>query len=113
MNLQFNLDKDLGYSPISPEVISISSETGEEFTVEPSNTAQLNKKFRINTIESNIMTAFVGSATASVFPPSNKSGQEESIDTSGTRIESEIMALIEEIPFSSPASTLSFIHSEF
>ena len=96
MNLQFNLDKDIGDSPISPEVINISSEAGEEFTVEPSNTAQLKEKFRINTIESNIMTAFVGSATASLFPPSNKAGQQESIDTSGTRIETGIMELIEE-----------------
>ena len=112
-SLQFNLDEDLGYSPISPDVINISSESGEEFIVEPGNIAQLDEKFRVNTMGSNIMTAFVGSATASLFPPSNHVGQQESIDTVGTHIEREIMELIEEGPSSSPASPLSFIDSEF
>ena len=67
--LQFNLDEDLDYSPILPEEIDISSESGEEITVEPGNSAQLNEKLSINTMGSNIMTAFVGSATASLFPP--------------------------------------------
>ena len=111
--LQFNLDEDLGYSPISPEVIDMSSESGEEFTVEPGKTAQLNEKFRIYTMGSNIMTAFVGSAMASLFPTSNNAGQQETIDTAGTRIERKIMKLIEENLFPSPASTLSFIDSEF
>ena len=62
---------------------------------------------------SNIMTSFVGSATASLFPPSINASQQETIDTAGTRIEREIMELIEENFFSSPASTLSFIVSAF
>ena len=98
-SLQFNLDEDLGYSPISPDVIDISSESGEEFIVEPGNIAQLDEKFRVNTMGSNIMTAFVGSATASLFPPSNYVGQQGSINTAGTHIEREIMELIEEGPF--------------
>ena len=58
--LQFNIDEDLGYSPISPDVIDISSESGEESIVEPGNIAQLYEKFRIFTLGSNIMTAFAG-----------------------------------------------------
>ena len=72
--LQFNLGEDLGYLPMSPDVIDISSESGEEFTVEPGNTAQQSEKIMINTMGSNIMTSFVGSATASLFTSSNSAG---------------------------------------
>ena len=111
--LQFNLGEDLGYSPISPDVIDISSESGEEFTVEPGNTAQLDEKFRIDTRGSNIMTAFMGSATASLFPPSISVSYQETIDTAGSYIEREIMELLEENPLSSPVSIQSFVDSEF
>ena len=83
---QFNITEDLGYSPISPDVIDISNESGEEFVVEPGNTAQINERFRINTMGSNIMVAFVGSATAALFPPSNSIGRQGTIDTAGTTI---------------------------
>ena len=111
--LQFSLDEDLGYLPISPDVIDISSESGEEFTVEPGNTAQLDEKFRIDTRGSNIMTAFMGSATASLFPPSISVDYQETIDTAGSYIEREIMELLEENPLSSPVSIQSFVDSEF
>ena len=71
---QFNITEDLGYSPISPDVIDISSESGEEFIGEPSNIAQIDERFRINTIGSNIMAAFVGSVTAVLFPHSTDKG---------------------------------------
>ena len=63
-----NITEDLCYSPNSPDVIDISSESGEEFVVESGKIAQINERFRINTMGSNIMVAFVGSATAALFP---------------------------------------------
>ena len=110
---QSNITEDLGYSPISPDVIDKSSESGEEFVVEPGNIAQLNERFRINTMGSNIMAAFVGSATAALFPPSNSVDRQGTIDIAGTTIEREIMELIEESPLSPSSSSLSFIDSEF
>ena len=110
---QSNITEDLGYSPISPDVIDISSESGEEFVVELGNIAQLNERFRINTMGSNIMAAFVGSTTAALFPPSNSVDRQGTIDIAGTTIEREIMELIEESPLSPSSSSLSFIDSEF
>ena len=92
--MQFNIDEDLGYSPISPDVIDISSESGEEFIEEPGNTTQLDERFRIITMGSNIMSAFVGSATAALFPSTNLAGQQGFTDTASTRIERDIMELI-------------------
>ena len=40
-SLQFNLDEDSLYWPISPDVIDISSNSVEEFLVEPGNVPQL------------------------------------------------------------------------
>ena len=110
---QFNITKDLGYSPISPDVIDISSESGEEFVMEPGKIAQINERFRIKTMGSDIMACFVGSATAALFPPSNSIDRQGTIDTTGTTIEREIMELIEESPLSPSTSSLSFIDSEF
>ena len=103
---QLNITEDLGYSPISSDVIDISSESGEEFVVEPGNIIQINERFRINTMGSNIMTAFVGSATAALFPPSNSVDRQGTIDTAGTTIEREIMELIEESPLLPSTSSL-------
>ena len=99
--------------PISPDVIDISSESGEEFVVEPGKTAQINERFRIKTMGSNIMAAFVGSATAASFPPSNSIDRQGTIDTAGTTIKREIMELIEESPLSPSTSSLSFMDSQF
>ena len=97
---QSNITEDLGYSPISPDVIDISSESGEEFIVEPGNIAQIDERFRINTMGSNIMAAFVGSATTVLFPHSNPIDRQGTIDTTGTNIGREIMELIGESPLS-------------
>ena len=40
---QFNINEGLGYSPISLDVIDISSESGEAFTVEAGNDALIEK----------------------------------------------------------------------
>ena len=110
---QFNITKDLDYSPISPDVIDISSESGEEFVVEPGKIAKINERFRIKTMGSDIMAAFVGSATAALFSPLNSIDRQGTIGTAGTTIEKEIIDLIEESPLSPSTSSLSFIDSEF
>ena len=109
----FNITENLSYSPISPEVVDISSESGEEFIVEPGNIAQIDERFGINTMGSNMMFAFVGSAAAVLFPQPNPINRQETVDTAGSSIEREIMELIEETPLSPSASPLSFIDSEF
>ena len=111
--LQFTIDEDLSYSPISPDVIDITSESGEEFIVELGDTTQLDERFRINPMGSNIKAAFVGSATAALFPSTYLADQQGVIDTACTRIERDIMELIGENPFSPSTSPLSFIDSEF
>ena len=110
---QSNITENRAYSPISPDVIDISSESGEEFVVEPGKIAQINERFRINTMGSNIMAAFGGSATAALFPPASSVDRQGIIYTAGTTIEREIMELIEESPLSPSTSSLSFIDSEF
>ena len=110
---QFNITEELQYSPISPDVIDISSESGEEFIVEPGNIAQIDERFRVNTMGSNIMSAFVGSAAAVLIPLSSTIDRQGTIDTAGTNIEREIMKLIKESPRSPSASPPSFVDSEF
>ena len=112
-NLQFAIEEDTLYSPLSPDVIEISSISDNEFLVEPGNVPQLLDRFRANTVDRNPMTAFVGSAAALLFPSGgNGVPPQDTIDVRGTRIERELMDLIEgDLP--STASFLpSFIDSE-
>ena len=113
-SLQFNLEEDSLYSPISPDVIDISSNSGDEFLVEPGNVPQLEERFRVNQTTHDVMTTFMGAATAKLFPSGNDPILQGSvIDTTGTGIEQELMELIEESRVISPASLISFIDSEF
>ena len=66
--LQFNTDEDDLYSPISIDVVDISSESEEAFSIQPGDCVQLEERFRINPAGSNLMSAFVGAATATLFP---------------------------------------------
>ena len=113
-NLQFVLEEDSLYSPISPDVIDISSNTGDEFLVEHGIVTQLEERFRINQTTQDAMTTFMGAATAMLFPSSNDPIlQGNVIDTIGTGIEQEVIELIEESRVVSPVSLTSFVDSEF
>ena len=113
-NLQFVLEEDSLYSPISLDVIDISSNSGDEFLVERGNVTQLDERFRVNQITQDAMTTFMGAATAMFFPSSNDPIlQGNVIDTTGTGIEQELMELIEESRIVSPVSLTSFVDSEF
>ena len=113
-SLQFNLKEDSLYSPISPGVIDISSNSGDEFLVEPGNVPQLEERSRINHTAHDAMTTFMGAATAMLFPANDDTiSQVGVMDTTGTGIEQELMELIEESRVISSASPTSFIDSEF
>ena len=113
-NLQIVLEEDSLYCPISPDVIDISSNSGDEFLIEPGNVTQLEERFRINQTTQDAMTTFMGAATAMLFPSSNDPIlQSNVIDTTGTGIEQELMELIEESRVVSPDSLTSFVDSEF
>ena len=113
-SLQFVLEVDSPFSPISPDTIDISSNSGDEFLVEPGNVPQLEERFRVNRTTHDLMTTFMGAATAMLFPSNNDPIlQSNVIDTAGPGIEQELMELIEESRVISPASLRSFVGSEF
>ena len=107
------MEEDTLYSPLSPDVIDISSISDNEFIVEPGNVPQLLDRFRVNTTEEDPMTAFMGSTAALLFPSGgNEVHTQDTIDVRGTRIERELMESVEEdLPFT-PSSLPSFIDSE-
>ena len=110
INLQFAMEEDTLYSP---DVIDISSNSDNEFLVEPGNVPQLLDRFRENTTEGDPMTAFVGSAAALLFPSGgNTVPTQDTIDVRGTRIERELMDIVGGDLPSTPSSLLSFIDSE-
>ena len=87
-NLQFAMEDDTLYSPLSPDVIDISSNSDNEFLVEQGNVPQLLDRVRANTTQGNPMTAFVGSAAALLFPSGgNGVPPQDAIEVRGTRIE--------------------------
>ena len=93
--LQFEIDEDCLYSPLSPDVVNIFSGSEDVFTVEPGNVVQLQEKFRINSVDSNLMTAFVGSSIATLYTEDCKNEASDNIiDTSGTMMERELMNLV-------------------
>ena len=112
--LQFGIDEDSLYSPKSPDVVDISSDTEDEFSIAPGDIAQLNERFRVDTAGSNLMSAFMGAATATLYPDTEiSSGHESTTITSGTQLERELMDLIG-APQNEPTdSPCSFIDSEF
>ena len=112
--LQFNVDEDCLYSPISPDVVDISSGSEDAFSLAPGDFAQLEDRFRINTTGSNLMSAFVGAATASLYPEAEASlDQNSETITSGTQLERELMELIGVPQNDATDSPSSFIDSEF
>ena len=113
-NLQFNFGEDSLYSLPSPDVVVISSDSEIGFLVEPGNVLQIEERFRDDPTGQDVMTAFKGPAAALLFVSNSDSvPQPDTIDTSGTRIEQELMELVVENQLSSPNSRSSFIGSEF
>ena len=101
--IQFKMDEDRS-TPSPIELIDISSDSNEQFTVD---TADVMERFRIGgPPTTNLMTAFMGAATASLYPE-NGSPQEDDpmqIDTRGSSIETELYSLMGELPNLSPIS---------
>ena len=98
----------------SPSVIDVSSESGEEFMVEPGNVQALDERFRVGGPSSDAMSAFVGAAAATLFPSFSIPYQtEEVIDTDGSQIERQLMELVEEHSSNGSVSPPSFIDTEF
>ena len=101
--MQFNIDEMFGNINSSPSVIDVSSESGEEFTVEPGNVHALDERFRVGGPDSDAMSAFVGAAAATLFPSSSVPFQtEEVVDTIGSQIERQLMEMIDEHPCQVP-----------
>ena len=66
--MQFNLEEDTLYSPLSPDVIEIQGNSENEVLAEPGNVSQMEETFRNNLATQDAMTTFVVSATAMLFP---------------------------------------------
>ena len=112
--LQFNFDEDSLYSPLSPEVIDISSEAEEVFSIAPGNVSQLGENFRVNPVGSNLMSAFVGSSLATLFPsPTVPAERNETASVEGTQIERDLIELMDDVQDDTTYSPSSFIDSEF
>ena len=112
--LQFNIDEDCLYSPISPDVMDISSESEDAFSIPPGDTTQLEGRFRITPSGSNLMSAFVGATTATLFPNTSVTLEQEVVtNASGTQLEIDLTGLIGDSQSEQVASPNSFIDSEF
>ena len=93
--LQFNVDEDCLYSPVSPDKVDISSESEDVFSITPGDTTQLEERFRINPAGSNLKSGFVGATTATRFPDTNASLEQDAVTiASGTQLERDLMELI-------------------
>ena len=113
-NLQFNIDEDPLDTPISPEVVDISSRSEDGFLVEPGNTFKIDEKFRNNPTGTDMMSAFMGTTSASLFPETSDTATKvEAMDTAGTHLEKELMELVEHTQGTQLFSPSSFMDSEF
>ena len=87
---QFNIDENCLYSPLLPDVVDILSDSGDVFTVEHEIITQLEVKFRVNTSGSNLMSAFVGSSKATLFPQNGDNGAvNKEIDTAENQLKKD------------------------
>ena len=110
---QFNLEG----SPLMPleslRVIDVSGDSGEEFLVQRGDIPNLEEKFRVGGPGTDIMSAVMGAASATLFPSRSKEPDPyEIIDTAGTNIERQLMKIIVEYSFGRESSTASFIVTE-
>ena len=112
--MQFNIDEILGNFKSSPSTIDVSSESGEELTVEPGNFQALDERFRVVRPDSDVMSAFVEAAAATLFPSSSDPFQtEEVVDTGGSQIETQLMEMVDEHQSHRSSLPTSFIDNEF
>ena len=112
-NLQFNIEEELMLPSLSPAVIDVSSDSGDEFIVQPGDLPEIEDRFRPGGPRSDVMTAFMGAATASLFPtPTRRSAEDEIRDISGTRIERQLVDLMEEDQHDYESPPTSFIDTE-
>ena len=112
--MQFNIDEMLDNFNSSPSIIDVSSESGEEFMAEPRDVQALDERFRVGGPTTDAMSAFVGAAAATLFPSSSVPYQsEEVIDSTGSKIERQLMELVEEQQSNDSISPPSVIDTEF
>ena len=112
-NLQFTLEDSRLMSIQSPSITDVSSDSGDEFVVQPSNLPDIEDRFRVGGPRSGMMTAFVGAASATMFTSEPEDPVvTEIIDTAGTQIERQLMDVFEEHHFSRESSSTSFVNTE-
>ena len=112
--MQFDTDEMLDSFNSPPSIIDVSSESGEEFTVEPGDVQALDERFRVGGSTTDVMSAFVGAAAATLVPSSAVPYQtEEFIDITGSQIERHLVELVEEHQSNDSVSPPSFIDTEF
>ena len=112
-NLQLNLEDSPLLSIQSPSIIDVSSDSGEEFIVQPSSLPNIEERFRVGGPRSDMMTAFLGATSATLFASEPEDPVvTEIIDTAGTPIERQMVDIFEEHPFSRESSPSSFIDTE-
>ena len=112
-NLQFNLEDSPLLSIQSLSIIDVSSDSGEAFVVQSSSLPDIEERFRVSGPRSDMMTAFVGATSATLFASEPEDPVvTEIIDTAGTQIERQMMDIIEEHQFSRESSSTSFIDTE-
>ena len=112
-NLQFNPEEELVLLFLSPAIIDVSGDSGDEFIFHPGDVLELEDRFWPGDPQSDVMTAFMGAATASLFPTSTrKSREDEEIDIPGTRIERRLVDLMEVYQHIYESPSTSFIDTE-
>ena len=95
-------------------MVDISSGSEGDFSIAPGDIAHLNQRFRIDTAGSNLMSAFMGAATATLYPNAGISpGQDSATITSATQLEREPLELIGVPQNGLTDCSSSFIDSEF
>ena len=98
---------------LSAALIDILSDSGDEFIVHPGDMSEIEDRFRPGGPRSDVMTAFMGAATASLFPaPTRRSEEDEIIDISGTRTERQLVDLMEGDQHNYESPSTSFIDTE-
>ena len=95
IDLLFALEHSPLMSIQSPGIIDVSSDSGEEFVVHPDNLPNLDGRFRVNGPISDMMTAFVGAASAtSIALEADDPVVTKIIDTAGPKSNAKSWTLL-------------------